>query len=361
MFPNVGDANTHRGTSDAKLDGTSSFWSSLSLATARGFGASSLTAATVAGPTNGIEVLSGAVPAEWITLPLSADFTISGTITANIWSAEATMNDNVAVNVVIEKIDGTTGTLTQIAKSARIIEVAVTTLAADNFTVTPTSTLCKKGDRLRLRIFADDAGTMGSGGTLTVSVGSPTASASGDSWIQFTENLTFLTSVPAGSTYYLTDTAATINPGGAVEKVAAKTRGGGSVNAVTNTAAGPTAGIQITASAGGTALEWYTPPLEAVTIGGMATLNVRASESNASANSSLSCEIAIVATDGSGASAWAKGYLKADPANGERGEISTPDPLASSFLAGPDTAVSAGQRLRFRLFVDDCGTAALAS
>jgi hypothetical protein len=42
----------------------------------------------------------------------------------------------------------------------------------------------------------------------------------------------------AVSTYYLTDTAETINPGGATEKKALISRGSGSVNAITTTQQG---------------------------------------------------------------------------------------------------------------------------
>jgi hypothetical protein len=420
--------------------------------------------------------------------------------------------------VVIEKIDGATGALTQIAKTARTTEAPLSSLTLTNFTVTPTSTACKRGDRFRVRVFADDAGTMGSGFTFTFNFDRDSASA-GDSYVQFTENLTFeaagnpggavvlladhvntlgfgdgftsmmsqpfvaapggiLTSVsawlykfsaptdnvvveaqtdsggnPSGtavgtvatvagaslgvvpalstwsglsitltpgatyhlvfrrsgsqdgsnfyfldtsatavngwlvsrfrdaatstwaansvslgislsfsvSTYYLTDTAETINPGSATEKKALTTRGGGSVNAVTNTAAGPTAGIQVTASAGGSAVEWYTPPLNAVTLGGKAKLNIRALESSAAANASLKAEIAVTATDGTGATVWGVADVEAITTSGSVGELPVADAARVAWVSGDDTALTAGQRLRFRLYVDDSGNAALVT
>ena len=73
------------------------------------------------------------------------------------------MSDNMAVNAAIYKVDGVTQAVTQIAKSARVTELAVTTSAVNNFTVTPTSTAFKRGDRIWVRIFFDDAGTMAAG------------------------------------------------------------------------------------------------------------------------------------------------------------------------------------------------------
>jgi hypothetical protein len=518
-------ASIHRGNNDANLIGTAVFWEALALSESRGVDttgnrASSVT--TVTGPTNGLEVIgiSTVQPAEWISEPLSGDFTISGTVTANLWAAETSMNDNVAVNFVIEKIDGANGTLTQIVKSARITEEALTTPIAANFTATPTSTACKRGDRLRIRIYFDDAGTMASPGPARFYYDRSTASTAGDSWIQFTENLTFESAgdppgpeqsslgtqnanvalgaasgrtmlaqsfvssfgtlglvtafaykagsptdnmivevqgdsagVPSGtvlgsvttvagssltttstlyawncnvalvvgtrywivfrrtggidsvnsfglrvssssptgwnafdswngstwtpetggnnwlglsvagsvSTYYLTDTAETINPGSATEKKALTTPGTGSVNSVTNATSGPVTPIQVTATSGGTAIEWYTPPLNAFSLGGKAKFNIRGLEAAATLNASLKAEIAITAGDGSGATVWGIANVEAITTYGLVGELNISDTAYFAWVSGDDTSISAGQRLRFRIFVDDCGSGALAS
>ena len=187
-----GPASTHRGVNDAKLAGAASWWEPRKLAEFRGSGAATVTAASIAGTTVGIEFTNGAVALEWLTEPLSADYTITGTISVLLWGFESTMNDNAAINFVVDKIDGATGAVTQIAKSTRIVELA-TTNGANNFTVTPTSTACKRGDRLRVRPFIDDIGTAMIVGTSTFSYNRETAGTggAGDSWITFTEDLTF--------------------------------------------------------------------------------------------------------------------------------------------------------------------------
>lgn len=354
-------ATMHRGNNDATLAGAATWWTSQQLADTRGPAVFAGDVNSVLGPTNGLEVADAGIKLEWLSEPLLADFTISGTITLNLWAFELTMNDNIAINAVIEKMDGATGTLTQIAKTARVTEVALTSAAVNNFTVTPTSTACKRGDRLRIRVFADDAGTMAAGGSMSFRYNGA-AGVEGDSFVTFTETLTFepLTD-PTGSTYYLTDTAETINPGSAIEKKASTTRGSGTVNTVTNTATGPTAGIQLTNSAGGTAVEWYTPPLQAVTFGGRALFNLRGLESAAGANASLKAEVAICANDGSSAVVWGVAGVRAITTYGSTGELSTSQTGYVAYVSGDDTAVTAGQRLRFRVYVDDCGSAPLVT
>jgi len=98
------------------------------------------------------------------------------------------------------------------------------------------------------------------------------------------------------------------------------------------------------------AIEWYTPPLEAVTFGGKAKFNIRALESSAAANASLRAEIAITAGDGTGAVVWGTACVESDATGGE---LATADTAEVAWVAGDDVAIAAGQRLRFRIYIDD--------
>ena len=208
--------DTHLGTDNANLRGSFVGWVSRALGTARGSGVvASAATATVTGATAGVEIaLTGPVVCEWISPPLSADATIAGTITLNFWSSESNMSANVAINAVIEVIRAKTtttrdsNTLVEIARSARVTEVAVTTRAVNNFTVTPTSTVVNRGDRLRVRVFGDDVGTMASGFTFDLGYNGTSAAADGDSFVTFTETFAF-EGAAAGTTIYLTDTDST--------------------------------------------------------------------------------------------------------------------------------------------------------
>jgi hypothetical protein len=104
---------------------------------------------------------------------------------------------------VIYKLDGDTGAITLVADTTRTTELG-TSEAAANFTVTPTSTTFAKGDRIVCCPHAANAtSSMAAGFTFTFWYDGPTAAASGDSYITLTETITFLTTAPAGSTYYL--------------------------------------------------------------------------------------------------------------------------------------------------------------
>jgi hypothetical protein len=165
-------------------------WDTWILDTVRGNSLSVATGSTVAGPTAGREVQFGNGQCEWISEPLAADITISGTITCNLWASENNMSANVAINVAVDRLQAD-GTITNILKTTRTTEVAVTTRAVNNFTGTPTSTAFLKGDRIRVRVFGDDAGTMANGFTFNMGFDGATAAADGDSYVTFTENITF--------------------------------------------------------------------------------------------------------------------------------------------------------------------------
>lgn len=302
------------------------------------------TAASVAGPTAGRELATtGNSPVLWMLAPLSAAVTISGTITINIWASETSMNDNCALNVRVFKV-GPDGTVTQIVKTARTTELG-TTIAVQNFTATPTSTACAIGDRIGIVVFADDAGTMASGVGMSIDVAAASAGVDGDSYVTFTENLSFF-SLPSGTTVYPTTTSAGINPGSANEYEAWTSRGAGSTNAVTNTAAGPTSKIQCTETAGGTALEWYTKPLQAVTLSGLVLVNLWGLESSTLNNAQFICEVARTDGDGTNATVWGLA--------GPGGFLPTSAAAQSQFcIAGDNLSITDGQRIRIRVFIDD--------
>jgi hypothetical protein len=192
----------HSGNNDAKLNAAASWWIPVALSEVRGAGALTTATPTVVGTTNGVEVQqSGFNPNVWYSGPLSADFTISGVITFNLWAFEGTMNANAGINAQIEKIDGATGAITLIVKSAFATELG-TSGTANNFTATPgAGVLCHRGDRLRVRVFAKDAGGTMAVDQFSFTYAGTTAAASGDSFITFTENLTFETAGDPGIVY----------------------------------------------------------------------------------------------------------------------------------------------------------------
>jgi hypothetical protein len=334
----------HTGTNDANLIGTNVAWTTKALGTARGGGVeASSNTATVTGPTNGVEILFGS-RVVWYSDPLDADVTISGSITWNIWASENNMSANVAINGRLEVIDGATGVITLIDQTARVTEVAVTTRAANNFAETPAAGVaCKRGDRLRVRIFGDDAGTMASTFTFNSSWNGSSAAADGDTYLTLTEDLIFA-SEPAGTQVFLTDTASDVATA-SVDREAWTSRGAGVQTDVTNTAAGFTAPLQVTDTAAGTVVDWFTKPLTAVTIGGAVRCNIRGFETTGSAEATFRVEVAIVAGDGTGPVVWAATTFDI--------ELTTSEAVQSFLVSGDDAAVTDGQRLRVRLYIDE--------
>ena len=342
------------GNNDARLSGTAAGWYAFVLSQTAGTAAQTLATTTVAGPTNGLEAeRTAGNPMCFYSPPLAADATISGSIIWNLWAFEAAMTANVAINGQIEVVDGATGAITLIDKTARTTEVG-TAAAVNNFAETPAAGVAvKRGDRLRVRIFGDDSidGNMLAGSTFSVVLDGPTAGASGDSYLTLTENLTFEPE-PEGTVVYLTDSVSPVATA-AVDRIAATSRGAGVQTDVRNTAAGWTAPLQVTDTAGGTVSEWYTDVLPALTLGGAVRCNIRALESNAAANASIGVEIARVAGDGSSPTVWALGRLPS--------ELGTTEAAHSFLISGDDLAITSGQRLRIRVVVDDSPLAAMAS
>lgn len=360
LFLRSGAAAIQRGTNTNNLRATAVGWWAYLLSSTRGTPASSIAGTpTVAGPTAGVEVTpGGSPPAEFISAPLDADITISGTVTLNLRCSESNMNANAAINCYCDRLDSTGAVISRVFTTARVTEMAVTTETAVNFTVTPTSTNFLKGDRIRIVVFADDAGTMGTGFTFTLWYNGPTAAASGDTYVTFTENFGFLATAPAGTQMFLTDTAGPA-VGADVEKEMWTARGSGVVSIIRNTAAGWTAPLQWTDSAGGTAIEWYSKRLNAFTLTGLVRLNLRARASLAD-TTSIRGEIAVVNSDGSGAVVWAANDLNNFGAP-SAGALDTVETASVIDIAGDDLAVTAGQRLRFRVYIDDMSTAPIVT
>lgn len=360
LFFRTLNATTHLGTNSAKLNGSASVWAPRSLELTRGASVNAPDTSTVAGATNGIEVEAGGVgfPGEWISPPVSADVTISGAVTGNIWASENNMSANVAINFVVDVIRATDNSIVQIVKSARVTEVAVTTRAVNNFTATPgAGVLVNRGDRIRVRVFGDDAGTMGSGFTFNIGYNGATAAADGDTYVTFTETFAF-ESDPAGTTLYLTADLPSGVDTAAEDRLADFARGSGVISSTTNTSAGWTAPIQVTITAGGV-VDWFTKQLQAFTLTGMAKANLRFLESSVLAQASAKCEIARVNSDGASPTVWGSWCISTG--NARDGELSTSEAAEIAYVSGDDLAFTDGQRIRIRVYVDDYPSAQLVT
>ena len=335
----VKDAGRGVTPGDALYEGSSLV---LSLSTSVGTGAGIAGNATsVAGPTAGVFAqLSSTSLLSWFSAPLSADVTISGTVSFAFCGLEAAMQANATFRIALYRVDEQ-GALTLIINSTLGTELG-TALARHSWSGSPTSTDMKIGDRLLVLVLFDDATsvTMASGHVLTCQYDGANASTA-DSKVTLTENLSFTTADPSGSLYYLRDTASDVSGAKALSTV----QGSGTVEATHTTTAGPHTfpGVQW---GGGSPYEWFTPTLNAFTLSDtvMVTLtnNSAPLESTTTPFDSLICEIAICDADGSNATVWARSYTST---------VATAD--KPHYCTGPSTAVAQGKRLRLRIFSDD--------
>lgn len=288
----------------------------------------------------------------FITPPLSADFTISGTITYNFWASESNMSANAGMACAVYKLAYDTGELTLINQSADGVELG-TSMAAMNWTASPTSTDMVKGDRLVIVPYFTNVGTMAAGHSMLVAYDGPTGGATGDTWVQFNENLTFQTeTAPGGSTIYPTSVVSSVSVG-VDEREMWTSRGSGDVLISTNTVAGPTSPFQATISAGGSVVEWYSKPVEAFTLSGLIECNLRGTESNSAANAAMLIEVARVNGDGSSPTVFGVAYRRGTTTGTSELHTSTEIGSTPTYLAGPDLAFSDGQRIRLRVYWDD--------
>jgi hypothetical protein len=119
--------------------------------------------------------------------------TISGTITANVWMSESNMSANVGATCSVDRYSSAGSFISGVASAAKSIELPVTTRAAQNWTITPTSRTFSDGDLLVIQIQGAAVGTMASGFTFDLGYDGATGAADGDSWVQFTETITEFT------------------------------------------------------------------------------------------------------------------------------------------------------------------------
>src|SRR6266496_549304 len=346
----VDQADAGTGINNTRLAGTNSGWVLRSLSLSPGSSAVSKLTDTVNGPTSGLEFglasADDAFPNEWVSPPLAVGVTISGTITFNLWGLESNMANNAGFQVIVQRYDSQMVLQETVVNSERGVELA-TAAAVNSWTATPTSTVFNKGDRIRVVVAVNDIGTMvAAAGGATLRVGGPTTGADGDSYIQFTEAITFA-SAPAGSQLFLTDLNSTVSAGSATEKDLWTDRGSGVVQSITNSSTGWHSPTQITASAGGTALEWFSRQLNAFTLAGIISFNLRVSTTT-STLPSFRVEVAICNADGSLISIWgAVTFPNYSPL------VSTTETAFTINVSGADIAIADGQRIRVRIYEDD--------
>lgn len=166
------------------------------------------------------------------------------------------------------------------------------------------------------------------------------------------------TAQAAATKLYLMDSASSVNPNADEERNMTLTAGAAVVAYVKNTVAGavtpPTAATQFTRVGAGANQVWYSNPLNAVTIASTVTFNLWAKESATTANATVTAELLRANNSGTILSVIAAVTLA-------RAELTTTMAVQNFTKAPTSTALSAGDRLAVRVYMDDGNAVTMAT
>lgn len=155
----------------------------------------SVTNTAASGTNIQITATAGGSTIKWLTRPLAANVTISGTATCNIWGLESNNQANASLRCRYFKYSGgSEGAQIFIAQASSELTTSAT---AKSMSATPTSTAFSAGDRIAIYVYLENCsatsgcptGTMGGSRTVTVDYDAGTGGADGDSWMQITETV----------------------------------------------------------------------------------------------------------------------------------------------------------------------------
>jgi hypothetical protein len=133
-------------------------------------------------------VTAGGAVLEWISGRVPAGgFTLAGTMTFNLWALESNMNANCGARVRVYRY---TGSLAEVGGGPYSHGTEFTTGKVEyTWTGAPTSTGFNEDDRLVVRYFITNVGTMAGGHTCTMSYDA--IDSVGDSFFRITETVAF--------------------------------------------------------------------------------------------------------------------------------------------------------------------------
>ena len=121
----------------------------------------------------------------------SGGFTLSGTMTFNIWAKESNMSANIGGRARVYKRT-LLGVETEILGGPWDDGVEFgTAIGVFNWTGAPTSTIFLEDDSIVVKYFITNVGTMGNGFTGTIDYDTAVGGSDGDSYFQINENVTF--------------------------------------------------------------------------------------------------------------------------------------------------------------------------
>ena len=131
----------------------------------------------------------GGTALNWISPPLAAGVTITGTVTFNTWASESAAQCNCGERVVVKRYTGGAEGST-VTDSARGTELT-TSITNQTWTATPSNTSFSAGDRIVVYWYLTNVGTMASGRSSTADYNGSVNASDGETFVQFTETINF--------------------------------------------------------------------------------------------------------------------------------------------------------------------------
>lgn len=156
--------------------------------------ANSITNTTAGGTRIQATRTGGGTVIKWISPPLLTAITISGTVTFNFWAKQQALANNATLRAELYQLPAG-GVESAVAFAAASFgSPLTTTVAVNNWTASPTATTFGEGDRIVIYLYIVNSGTMGAGTPgVTMQYNGSTPGAAGDTWVSFTEAVSFQT------------------------------------------------------------------------------------------------------------------------------------------------------------------------
>lgn len=151
-----------------------------------------VTTTTAGVTTNGMTLTAGGTAAKWITRPIAAAVTVSGTIGVNFWSFESAAAALAGVDFQLFRFSATAAAQVGNAFATTSINAhaVVTTPTRTFVTIAPTSTALSVSDRVIILPNVNPSqGAEGGSQTVTMDFNGLTQGADGDTWIELNEDL----------------------------------------------------------------------------------------------------------------------------------------------------------------------------
>jgi len=134
-----------------------------------------------------VTATAGGANLQWATEPLHGDFTFNGGVSIRVWGREAATGTNAGIKAQLFLYDDDLDQISNITGTVANTTEFTTAIAARTINTTPSITV-KKKDRIILRLYANNVGTMANG-WIRLMYNGATSEANGDCYMNTTNDI----------------------------------------------------------------------------------------------------------------------------------------------------------------------------